>query len=129
MEYVFRNVVLLGVLIFFHELGYFIVAKLCGVRVEFFSLGFGTKLIKREVGQTDYYLSLIPLGGYVQLRGEDLNVFRQMAIAAAGPLFNIGFAIFLAFFSNLPFILCFFLGVGGVLIVQLGDLYRSGIKL
>ncbi|MBI3018593.1 MAG: site-2 protease family protein, partial [Deltaproteobacteria bacterium] len=71
MEYLFGVIILLGALIFFHEFGHFIVAKLCRVRVEVFSLGFGTKLIKKKIGQTEYCLSLIPLGGYVKLYGED----------------------------------------------------------
>lgn len=112
MEYLFGVIILLGALIFFHEFGHFIVAKLCGVRVEVFSLGFGTKLIKKKIGHTEYCLSLIPLGGYVKLYGEDPTepvktdakhsfskqpVSRRIAIAAAGPLFNFGFAILVFF--------------------------------
>ncbi|MBI3017709.1 MAG: RIP metalloprotease RseP, partial [Deltaproteobacteria bacterium] len=108
MEYLFGIVILLGALIFFHEFGHFIVAKLCGVRVEVFSLGFGTKLIKKKIGQTEYCLSLIPLGGYVKLYGEDPTepvktdakhsfskqpVSRRIAIAAAGPFFNFLLAV------------------------------------
>ena len=61
---------LLGVLIFVHEFGHFIVAKLCGVRVLKFSLGFGPKIIGKKVGETEYVISALPLGGYVKPLGE-----------------------------------------------------------
>ena len=60
-------IVVLGVLIFFHELGHFLVARLFGVGVEKFSLGFGPRLIGKKIGITDYRLSAIPLGGYVKM--------------------------------------------------------------
>ena len=63
-------VILLGVLIFVHELGHFLLAKYLGVGVLKFSLGFGPKLIGRKVGETEYMISLVPLGGYVKLLGE-----------------------------------------------------------
>lgn len=63
-------VILLGVLIFIHELGHFLVARWCGVRVEVFSLGFGKKILKYKKGDTTYALSIIPLGGYVKMFGE-----------------------------------------------------------
>ena len=56
-------IIVLGVLIFVHELGHFIVAKLCGVYVEKFSLGFGPRLFGKKIGETDYCLSAFPLGG------------------------------------------------------------------
>ena len=61
----------LGGLIFFHELGHFAVARLFRIGVRTFSLGFGPKLLKLRRGKTDYCLSLIPLGGYVALAGEE----------------------------------------------------------
>ena len=64
----------LGGLIFFHELGHFAVARLFRIGVRTFSLGFGPKLLKLRRGKTDYCLSLIPLGGYVALAGEDHEV-------------------------------------------------------
>jgi regulator of sigma E protease len=67
----FAFIVVLGVLIFFHELGHFLVARLFGVGVEKFSLGFGPRLIGKKIGITDYRLSAIPLGGYVKMIGED----------------------------------------------------------
>jgi len=60
----------LGVLIFVHELGHFLVARFYGVRVVTFSLGFGPKLVKIRRGDTEYCISAVPLGGYVKLAGE-----------------------------------------------------------
>ncbi|GBC59302.1 zinc metalloprotease [Desulfonema ishimotonii] len=100
----FAFIVVLGVLVFFHELGHFLVARLCGVGVEVFSLGFGPRLIGRTVGRTDYRISGIPLGGFVKMVGEEPDadipeadipvsfthkpVHKRMLIVAAGPLFN-----------------------------------------
>ncbi len=103
-------IILLGVLIFVHELGHFLVAKWSGVGVLKFSLGFGPRLIGRKIGETEYILSAIPLGGYVKMLGESEDeeelppddekrsfskqpVFKRIAIVAAGPLFNFLFAI------------------------------------
>lgn len=63
-------VVVLGILIFVHELGHFLVAKWLGVKVEKFSLGFGPKLFGRTIGETEYLISAFPLGGYVKMYGE-----------------------------------------------------------
>ena len=63
-------VIVLGVLIFVHEFGHFIVAKLFNVKVEKFSLGFGPKLFGKQIGETEYLLSAFPLGGYVKMFGE-----------------------------------------------------------
>ena len=97
----------LAALIFVHELGHFLVAWKLGVVVEKFSLGFGPKIFAMKSGETEYLLSAIPLGGYVKMKGEDLEesslhepgsfaaapVQHRLAIAFAGPLFNILFAI------------------------------------
>ncbi|MEA2013844.1 MAG: RIP metalloprotease RseP [Thermodesulfobacteriota bacterium] len=102
--------ILLGVLILVHELGHFSVAKYFGVGVLKFSLGFGPRLISKKVGETEYVLSAIPLGGYVKMLGEaegeedlspedkkrsfrDQTALRKIAIVAAGPLTNFIFAI------------------------------------
>lgn len=98
-------VILLGGLIFFHELGHYAVAKFFGVRVETFSLGFGKKLLRWQYGETEYCLSLIPLGGYVKLMGDDpykgvpaadsarafstQALYKRFLIVAAGPIFNL----------------------------------------
>lgn len=102
-------IVLLGVLIFAHELGHFLAAKWSGVGVLKFSLGFGRKLYSRKIGETEYLLSLIPLGGYVKLMGEseaellpeeerhrsfsNKSVWVRMGIVLAGPVFNFILAI------------------------------------
>ncbi len=63
------TVVLLGVLIFVHELGHFLAAKAVGIEVQRFSIGLGPKLWGFQVGETEYVLSIIPLGGYVKMAG------------------------------------------------------------
>ena len=68
---VFIFVLFLGPLVFFHELGHFLFAKFFGVRVEVFSIGFGPKMMKFKRGFTEYALSIIPLGGYVKMYGDD----------------------------------------------------------
>src|SRR5450755_1197715 len=98
-------VVLLGVLILVHEMGHFVFAMFFDVKVLRFSLGFGPRLFGFQRGETEYQLSLIPLGGYVRLLGEDPSepippVDRRRALAAkplwqrytivmAGPVFNL----------------------------------------
>ncbi len=64
-------ILFLGPLVFFHELGHYLFARLFGVRVEVFSIGFGPKLLKFKKGCTEYVVSLIPLGGYVKMFGDD----------------------------------------------------------
>src|SRR3972149_4735145 len=104
MTTVLATIIVLGVLIFIHELGHFLVAKACGVRVDAFSLGFPPKLLHKQVGETDYRLSVIPLGGYVKLLGENphdevppelehrsfmhQSLWRRFLIVLAGPGFN-----------------------------------------
>ena len=61
----------LGILVFVHEFGHYAVAKLFKVRVEVFSLGFGKRLIGFRHGDTDYRISLLPLGGYVKMADEN----------------------------------------------------------
>ena len=62
--------VVLGIMVLVHETGHFVTAKLCGVRVEVFSIGFGKRIFGFRRGDTDYRLSLLPLGGYVKMAGE-----------------------------------------------------------
>jgi len=113
MSFVIGFVVVLGVLIFFHEFGHFIVAKAFGVGVEKFSLGFGPKILAKTVGRTEYRLSAIPLGGYVKMVGEQPDeeldpadipfsfthkpVFQRILIVASGPVFNFILAIIIFF--------------------------------
>ncbi len=113
MSFVIGFVVVLGVLIFFHELGHFVVAKAFGVGVEKFSLGFGPKVLGKTVGRTEYRLSAIPLGGYVKMVGEQPDeeldpadipfsfthkpVSQRILIVASGPVFNFFLAILIFF--------------------------------
>ena len=91
----------IGLLVFIHELGHFLVARKCGVRVEVFSLGFGPALFSFVRGETRYCVCALPLGGYVKMAGEEdgpesndagsfsnKSVGRRMAIVAAGPIMN-----------------------------------------
>jgi regulator of sigma E protease len=110
---IFAFIIVLGVLIFFHEFGHFLIARLFGVGVEKFSLGFGPRLIGKKIGITDYRLSAIPLGGYVKMVGEEPDaeidpadlplsfthkpVVQRMLIVAAGPVFNILLAVLIFF--------------------------------
>ena len=71
-------IVFLGPLIFFHELGHFTFARLFGVKVEVFSIGFGPKLFKWRRKGTEYAVSAIPLGGYVKMFGDD--PFREQEL-------------------------------------------------
>ncbi|MBU0994760.1 MAG: RIP metalloprotease RseP [Proteobacteria bacterium] len=114
--------IVLGVLIFIHELGHFLMARFFGVGVEKFSLGFGPKILSKTVGRTDYCLSAIPLGGYVKMVGEEpdaeidpsdipisfthQHVAKRICIVAAGPSFNMILAILIFF--------CFFQYYGDV---------------
>jgi regulator of sigma E protease len=120
MTYIVSAVVVLGILIFVHELGHFIFAKLFGVGVEKFSLGFGPKVVGKKIGDTEYLLSAFPLGGYVKMIGESPDAelsetdlarsfqgkppLQRIIIVAAGPFFNLIFAAFL-------FIIIYMVGV------------------
>src|SRR5256885_1503540 len=66
-------ILVLGAAVILHEFGHFIVAKLFRIRVETFSVGFGPRLFGKKFGHTDYRVSLIPLGGYVKLGGDESN--------------------------------------------------------
>jgi regulator of sigma E protease len=95
--------IVLGVLVLVHEWGHFIVAKLCGVRVDVFSIGFGKRLWGVKRGDTDYRVSALPLGGYVRMAGDNpveertgapyeflsRPRWQRFLIAIAGPAMNI----------------------------------------
>jgi regulator of sigma E protease len=101
--------VVLGIMVLVHEFGHFAVAKLCGVRVEVFSIGFGKRLFGFRRGDTDYRLSLLPLGGYVKMSGEtpgeastgdpaEFNAhprWQRILIGLAGPVSNFLLALLL----------------------------------
>src|SRR5512132_70283 len=105
---------ILGAAVTLHEFGHFIVAKLLKIRVETFSFGFGPRLFGRKIGDTDYRISAIPLGGYVKLGGDESNApiegegasdipaherfdlrprWQRILVALAGPVMNILTAI------------------------------------
>ena len=114
---ILSTVIVLGILIFVHELGHFLLAKKLGVGVITFSLGFGPKLIGRKMGETQYQISAVPLGGFVKLIGEnpeeavkeeDLSrsfsaqpIWKRTLIISAGPFFNFFLAVALFFSINL----------------------------
>ena len=99
----------LGVLVTVHEAGHFIAARLFGVEIEKFSIGFGPKLLAFIKGKTEYRISLIPLGGYVKMKGENpdeeienpetsfraKNWWQRAIIAFAGPFMNFILAMLL----------------------------------
>ena len=102
-------ILVLGFLILFHELGHFLFAKMFGVKVEVFSIGFGPRLISFRIGETEYAISAIPFGGYVKMAGDDPDNlkgldyeflskpnYQKILIVLAGPLFNfiLGFLVF-----------------------------------
>lgn len=119
-------IIVLGVLVFVHELGHFLVAKWANVYVEKFSIGFGPVLLSKKYGETEYVLSALPLGGYVKMYGEqnddepgketydpakegrsfrDKPAWHKAAIIIAGPLFNVIFAIIIfwaLYMSGIP---------------------------
>lgn len=117
-------IIVLGLLIFVHERGHFLFAKLFGVRVLKFSLGFGPKLFGRTIGETEYVVSAFPLGGFVKMFGENPDeqdvaeadkqasfahkaAWQRFLIVFAGPVFNLLFAVVLFF------LVFFFLGIPG----------------
>lgn len=117
MNSVLSFILVLGVLIFVHELGHFLFAKAFGVKVLKFSLGFGNKVFGRKWGETEYLISAFPLGGYVKMFGEQQEdevlpeerrrsfshkpVWQRFGIVFGGPLFNLIFAVALFFFMFL----------------------------
>ena len=102
-------VVVLGLMIFIHELGHFMAAKAFGVRVLVFSLGFGKSLLHFAHGDTDYRISMLPFGGYVKMAGDDPSEerkgeqgeflsqprWRRFVIVVMGPAMNVLLAIVL----------------------------------
>jgi regulator of sigma E protease len=116
-------IILLGVLIFVHELGHFLAARIGGVGVLKFSLGFGPKIIGKKIGETEYVLSCIPLGGFVKLLGESDNeplapedekrsflkqpIWKRTLIIFAGPAFNFLLALLIfviVFMHGVPYL-------------------------
>ena len=113
MVYILAAILIFGVLIIVHELGHFLAAKACGVRVNEFSVGMGPQLLHTVQGETEYSLRLLPLGGFCAMAGEDDDcddadsIYRQSAwkqfiifVAGAAMNFLIGFLIILALYSG-----------------------------
>ena len=112
---IIATAIVLGVLVFVHELGHFLLAKRLGVIVLKFSLGFGPKLIGKKIGETEYQIAAFPLGGFVKPLGEDPSeqvkeedrsrslwaqpIWKRALIIGAGPLFN--FLLAAALFSSI----------------------------
>jgi len=111
----FAFTVVLGIIVLVHEFGHFIAARIVGVRVETFSFGMGKRIIGRKFGDTDFRISILPIGGYVKLSGEDdydksdskpydfhsKNRAQKIFILFMGPLMNVMLAIFILTVINL----------------------------
>jgi regulator of sigma E protease len=110
METLLAFLVFIGVIVLVHEFGHFFFAKLFGVKVEVFSIGFGPPIFRKPIGETVYQIALLPLGGYVKLYGEQDEIkddprsfyakppWQRILIAFGGPLFNFLFAILVFWF-------------------------------
>ena len=101
---IFISLLVFSFLIFFHELGHFLAARLFGVHVEVFSIGFGKRILTKKIGDTEWSFSAIPLGGYVRMKGQDdsdpskksydedsynsKTPFQRIVISLAGPFAN-----------------------------------------
>ncbi|MBI5207218.1 MAG: RIP metalloprotease RseP [Candidatus Firestonebacteria bacterium] len=117
---VFHFIIILGLVVLAHELGHFFIAKLVGIKVEKFSMGMGPKIFGIKRGETEYLLSLLPVGGYVKMAGEEpeeenedkesdkniseedkkmkfynKTVIERAAVIAAGPIMNVILAVFI----------------------------------
>src|SRR5688572_8105813 len=113
LAYIPYTILLLGILIFVHEMGHFLVAKALNVKVLRFSIGFGPKIVAFQRGETEYRVAWVPLGGYVKMAGEqpyeELSPeearrgflaqppWKRMLIVAAGPVFNLVFPVLVFF--------------------------------
>ncbi len=100
-------------LIIIHEFGHFIAAKICGVRVNEFAVGFGPKLLKKKIGETVYAVNLVPLGGYCAMEGEDeessderafgnKGPFKRLFIVANGAIFNLILGLIIIAITLIP---------------------------
>ena len=128
--------VIFGLLIFFHELGHFLLAKKGGIGVTSFSLGMGPAILKKKIGETEYCLRILPFGGSCAMIGEDTEsdeenafnkkgVWTRISVVAAGPVFN----FILAFVGAIVMILC--IGVDKPIITEMIDgypAYEAGVR-
>ncbi len=140
---IFTALLILSFLIFFHELGHFLAARFFGVQVDVFSIGFGKKLLTKQIGKTQWTISMIPLGGYVKMKGQDdtdpsfvsydedsYNVkkpWQRIIILLAGPFANflLAFLLYLSIsFIGVPKLLA---TVGDVNTTQ--PAYQAGVQV
>jgi regulator of sigma E protease len=140
---IFTALLILSFLIFFHELGHFLAARFFGVQVDVFSIGFGKKLLTKQIGKTQWTLSMIPLGGYVKMKGQDdadpsfvsydedsYNIkkpWQRIIILLAGPFANflLAFLLYLSIsFIGVPKLLA---TVGDVNTTQ--PAYQAGVQV
>ncbi|MEG1996663.1 MAG: site-2 protease family protein, partial [Oscillospiraceae bacterium] len=111
------TILIFGLIIFIHELGHFLVAKASGVTVHEFALGMGPTILKHQGKNTKYALRLLPIGGFVQMEGEDSQsddekafckkpIYKKMAIVVAGAVMNLllGFVIMVVFYAATPIV-------------------------
>lgn len=136
------SVLILSILIFFHELGHFLVARAFNVRVEVFSIGFGKKILKKNINGTEYAISAIPLGGYVKMKGQDdtdpnkINLdedsyyikkpWQKICILFAGSFANILLAFLIYIFIGIYGINSFAPTIGEV--VENSPAFYAGLK-
>ncbi len=125
-----------GLLIFFHELGHFLLAKRGGIGVTSFSIGMGPAIWKKQIGETEYCLRILPFGGSCAMIGEDeesdaenafnkKGVWTRISVVAAGPIFN----FILAFVGAIIMVLC--IGVDKPVISEMMEgypAYEAGVR-
>ena len=138
-----KIIIMLGFLVFIHEGGHFLVAKLCKVKVNEFAIGFGPIIYTKEKGGTKYALRLIPLGGFVSMEGEEdrsdaegsfsnASIWKRIAIASAGGLVNVIFGL-LVYFVLVASISDIYIGLIAVkdftilVFMSLKDLFTGGL--
>ena len=85
MSTILQLAIVLGVMVLVHEFGHFAVAKLCGIRVEVFSIGFGKRLFGFKRGDTEYQIAIVPLGGYVKMAGEMGFAGNELTTGSVAP--------------------------------------------
>ncbi len=136
------GIIALAILVIIHEAGHFVVAKSLGVGVEAFSIGFGPVLLRKQIGETEYRISLIPLGGYVKLIGEspdsDIDkdkehmsfdkkpIWKRFLIVLAGPVTNVVTAVLFFIVSSWIGIAALSSQIGNV--IKNSPAYNAGIR-
>ena len=139
-----KIIIMLGFLVFIHEGGHFLVAKLCKIKVNEFAIGFGPTIFTKEKGGTKYALRLIPLGGFVSMEGEEersdaegsfsnASVWKRIAIVSAGGLVNIIFGLltYLILVATISDIATAFIAVKNYIVLvfnSLIDLFTGGVS-